>query len=294
VGPKTGKFRSTYPESSQLFWGRFRSPNGDFLYYVSDRMGGPAHMFGINMTSKTIVSPEGKDRKSYIAFPVHGSGTKFDQFEANSFNYESRFAASPKGSSIGSGVKKRDADGIVFVIASDATSTAAPESDLEVYVFDANRGGELQVLTSDVTSAGTINAINNLYVSMDGNTLVGQRASTSSSRDNRSTLTAQTDLFAVTNVHDVLRGATPRAFIISAKASHGSTVALVGEGTTTGAQAIIYSYASTSGNSSWDDRQLFVSVVAPAANRVALDQTKSHYAILAGGRKLDDNPLTSD
>jgi len=293
VGPTSGAFRSTYPESSQLFWARFRSPNGDFLYYVSDRLGGPAHMFGINMTGTTISSPEGKDRLPYVAFSVHPSTIAFEQFEAISFNYESRFGAVPAGTMLGSGPAARDGDGIIFVIASDASSSGAPESDLEVYVFDANRGGELKVLTSDVTS-GTLNAINNLYVSTDANTLIGQRASSSQSRDSRTTLTSQTDLFAVTNVHDVLRGATPTAFVISERGSHGASVALVGEGTATGAQAIIYSHATGTGASSWDDRRLYVSVLAENASRTALDQTQSHYAVIAGGRKLDDDPNSSD
>jgi hypothetical protein len=293
VGPTGSSFGSTNPSSKQLFWARFRSPNGAFLYYVSDSLGGPAHMFGINMTNETIVSPEGKDRDPYVAFALHSSTVQFEQFECNSFNYESRFAAVPAGTTLGSGPNARDGDGIIFVIASDASSKSAPEADLEVYVFDANKGGELKVLTSDVTT-GTINAINNLYVSMDANTLAGQRATTTSSRDSRTVLTSQTDLFVVTNVHDVLRGATPNAFILSEKASHGSSVAFVGEGTATGAQAIIYSYATTTGNASWDDRQLFVSVLAPSAGRTALDQVKSHYVVLAGGRKLNDDPDTAD
>ena len=293
VGPSSGKFRSTYPESSQLFWARFRSPNGDFMYYVADRLGGPAHMFGINMTDTTIASPEGKDRVPYVAFALHPQTIAFEQFEAISFNYESRFGAVPAGTTLGTGTTARDGDGIIFVIASDASSSGAPESDLEVYVFDANRGGELNVLTSDVTT-GTLNAINNLYVSTDANTVIGQRASSTQSRDSRTTLTSQTDLFAVTNVHNVLRGATPNAFVISEKASHGASVALVGEGTATGAQAIIYSYATATGNSSWDDRRLYVSVLAANASRTALDQTQSHYAVIAGGRKLNDNPNTAD
>ena len=292
VGPTGSKFGETNPQSLQNFWAKFRSPNGKFIYYVSDSLGGPAHMFGINISDDAIVSPEGKSRDPFAAFALHPQTIAFEQFESNGFNYESRFAASPAGTMLGSGPGARDADGIVFVIAG-AAGAGAPQNDLEVYVFDANNGGEMQVLTADITT-GTVNAINNLYVSMDANTLIGQRASSSNSRDSRTTLTSSTDLFAVTNVHQVLMGATPNAFLVSEKASHGSSVALVGEGTATGAQAIIYSYATGTGNASWDDRQLYVSVLAPAANRVALDQTKSHYAVLSGGRKLNDNPNTAD
>ena len=165
----------------------------------------------------------------------------------------------------------------------------------DVHAFDANTGGELFGLT-DALTTGSTNAINHMYVSMDGNTLIGQRSSSSSSRGSRVTLTTNNDLFAVTNTHDVLfSGATPRAFYVSTGRSHGSSVALVGEGTPTGPQAVVFSVASSAkGQTSWDERQLLLSILAPAANAVTLDDELSHYAVVAAGRKLNDNPEQAD
>ncbi|MHC4952383.1 MAG: hypothetical protein ACYTGZ_00710 [Planctomycetota bacterium] len=296
IGDTTQPFGATEGTSSQNFWARFRSPDGRFLYYVCDNLAGPAHMFGMNMTDKTIKSPNNKDREPYKAFALHPSTIAFEQFEANSFNYESRFAAAAAGTFLGEGVfpARRDASGIVFVVGGDASSGGSPQNDLEVYVFDANWGGELVALTSAITT-GTTNAINYLYVSMDANTLIGQRSTTSDSRGSRVTITTKNDIFAVTNVHAALRGDTPNAFIVSKDQSHGASVGLVGEGTSTGAQAVVYSAApSTGGNTTWDERQLFSSILAPAANRTTLDQAKSHYTVLAAGRKLNDDASGPD
>jgi hypothetical protein len=181
------------------------------------------------------------------------------------------------------------------VVASDASSGATSATDLEVCAFDANAGGDLFALTSAVTS-GSANAINHIYSSADGNFLVGQRSTFSGdSGANRSVLNSQSDLFAVTNVHAVLAGtAAPDAFVLSAGRSHGSTVAFIGENTATGPQAIIYSADNEgntdTGNRTWDDRVLKLGLLAPNSPAATVDSTPSHYVVLGGSRKLDDNP----
>jgi hypothetical protein len=57
--------------------------------------------------------------------------------------------------------------------------------------------------------------------------------------------------------------------------------------------ALVYSRATGTGNTTWDDRNLFISLLAPLANRSRLDATDSHYVVLSGGRKLDDDPTSS-
>ena len=299
VGPANPPFSATNGSSQQLFWSRFTSENGDFIYYVNDVTGGRAHMWGMNISPDNVISStldangNPKIRKPYDAYSLHGSGIQFEQWETNSFTYDNRFAAAPAGTVLP--FTGHDGAGIVFVIASDSSVSGTAQSDLEAYVFDANRGGELIGLT-DALTTGSNNAINHLYTSMDGNTLIGQRASQSFSRDSRVTLTTRNDLFAVTNVHAVLfGGATPNAFYVSTAKSHGTSVALVGEGTPTGPQAVVYSVSTKAGQqTSWDERELLISILAPSANAVNLDDTKSHYAVLAAGRKLNDNPESAD
>ncbi|MHC4579423.1 MAG: hypothetical protein ACYTED_18700, partial [Planctomycetota bacterium] len=75
------------------------------------------------------------------------------------------------------------------------------------------------------------------------------------------------------------------------------SVALVGEGTSVGPQALVYSVAAagaTPSNTTWDDRTLrSVRLVANPVPTI-LDTTRSHYAILSGGRTLDDDPNDSN
>jgi hypothetical protein len=171
-------------------------------------------------------------------------------------------------------------------------------TDLEVYAMDTDIGGNLYVLTSDVTN-GTRNAINYLHLSVDGNVLVGQRAQTDArSNSQRDHLTGRSDLFAVTNVHAALGGAAPEAFIVSADESHGSTVALMGEGSAIGPWGVAFSSAAPAQagnlNLTWDDRTLKLVPLAPGAGTVQLDPVQSHYVVLAADRILDDEASTSD
>jgi hypothetical protein len=165
--------------------------------------------------------------------------------------------------------------------------------DLEVYAFDANIGGTFKPLTPAITN-GSNNAINHLSVSADGNVLVGQRTQTSGDSGlSRATLNSKSDLFAVTNVHAALAGAAPQAFFLSQSASHGATVAFVGEGK--GAQALFYSSApSSADNSSWAERTLKVQLLQPGTAPGIADSVKSHYTIFTGGRVTDDDPLTAN
>ena len=207
-----------------------------------------------------------------------------------------RFFAVPAGSvNTGSG---RDGDGIVFVIGSDASAGAQDPYDLEVYAFDANNGGDMVCLTSNVTD-GDDNAINHIYASADGNFLVGQRAEYSlTSNDTRAPLQHDTDIFAVNNVHAALfDGAVPNDFMVSEDKSHGTTMAFVGDGTVTGAQAVIFSAAdsgSTKNNTLWKQRTLRVGLLAPGGTTDTLDSTTSHYVVLAGSRKVNDDWQTAD
>jgi hypothetical protein len=57
---------------------------------------------------------------------------------------------------------------------------------------------------------------------------------------------------------------------------------------------VIYSAGPKGTNTSWDDRQLRLSLLAPGAAPQILDTTKSHYFVLAGTRKVDDDPTTAD
>jgi len=244
-------------------------------------------MVGFNMTGATI-----NGHAPYVPFSPHAATIGFEQFDVNSLNYENRFAAVPGG--VVYPPSGRDGDGILFVIGSDASAGATNSVDLEVYAFDANIGGDLVALTSDVTD-GTANAINHLYASADGNFLVGQRCkTTATSGSSRTLLNGTSDLFVVTNVHDVLAGAAPNDFIVSSQASHGASVAFVGENTATGPQALIYSSAPKGSNQTWDDRTLKLVLLTPGAVPDVVDSTRSHYVVLAGSRILTDDPDTGD
>jgi len=274
--------------SQQQFWATFKSANGSFLYYIVDQIDGRNYLVGFNITADVLGGHDPLE-----PFSPHSATIGFEQFDVNAWNYEGRFAAAPGG--VAYPPSGRDGAGIVFLIGSDAAAGPTNSKDLEVYAFDANVGGDLVVLTSDVTD-GAKNAINHLYVSADGNFLMGQRApyegdSGSDSAGGRGRLNGESDLFAVTNVHDVLdEGEVPMAFLVSAGMSHGSTVALVGENTSTGPQAVIYSSAAKGGNGTWDDRTLKINLLAQGGVPVVLDDTQSHYVVLAGTRKLDDDP----
>jgi hypothetical protein len=189
----------------------------------------------------------------------------------------------------------RNGAGILCVIASDSSSGAGSATDLEVYVMDTNLGTNLSVLTSAVT-AGTANAINHLSMSADGNTLAGQVCkTTANSNGSRALLNSTTDLFVVTNLHAVLTGSAPNAFIISAGASHGASLAFAGDGTPAGAQALLYS-SGTSGatNATWSTRTLKAVPLSSGAVPTVLDSTQSHYIVLAGGRRLNDDKDTAN
>jgi hypothetical protein len=288
IGPTTPRFAAT-TSSTQLFWATFKSHNGNFIYYVSDGTSSSArtHMVGFNISGGTI-----NGHVPYTPFSPHSSSVGFEQFDVNSWNYESRFASVPGGVTLQA--SGRSGAGILCVIASDSAAGALSATDLEVYAMDADIGGDLMVLTSNVTT-GSANAINYLYLSMDGNVLVGQRSeTTANSANSRAALTGDSDLFTVTNIHEVLAGGVPNDFIVSAGRSHGSSVAFVGEGTAAGAQAVIYSAAAPGGNTTWDERTLNVSVLQAGSSAVLLDPTQSHYVVLAGGRKLDDFASRSD
>jgi len=286
TGPTAPPFTAT-TLSDQQFWATFRSPNGTFLYYVSDQIGGRNHMVGLNTSAARV---GGHD--PYVPFSPHANTIGFEQFDVNSFNYENRFYAVPGG--VTHRASGRDGAGIIFVIASDSSAGATSATDLEVYAFDANVGGGFVTLTADVTD-GAGNAINHLYASADGNHVVGQRCrTTANSGASRATLNGNSDLFVVANVHAALDGVTPDAFFVSEAMSHGSSVAFVGEATATGPQALVFSAGPPGGNQSWDDRTLRASLLRPGGPAEILDKTESHYVVLAGARKLDDDPDTSD
>jgi hypothetical protein len=108
----------------------------------------------------------------------------------------------------------------------------------------------------------------------------------------RAVLNSNNYLFVVTNIHAVVYGgATASAFYVSQAQSHGSTVAFVGEGTTSGPQAIIFSSgASSTSNSSWATRTLKASPLVAGQNPTTMDSTQSHYVVLDGGRLTTDDP----
>jgi hypothetical protein len=287
--------------SQQCFWATFRSEDGNFLYYVSDQIDASLsfttanrnHMVGFNISAApigdgTAFSPV---RNPWTPFSTHPATIGFEQFDCNAWSYENRFAASPGGVFFNG----RDAKGILCVIGSDASAGAGSPTDLEVYVMDTNRGTNLAVLTSPVTT-GTANAINHLWLSADGNMLAGQIAkTTASSASSRAMLNSNSDIFVVTNIHAVLDGAAPQAIVVSAGQSHGATVAFVGDGTLAGPQALIYSAGTaSSSNTSWSTRSLKAVPLVSGAVPASLDNTQSTYSVLTGGRKLDDVATTAD
>ena len=284
-GDTSAPFTISY-DAEQQFWAMFKSPNGKFLYMVSDQLNSRNFLVGFNISAATI-----NGHKPFEPFSPHAATIGFEQFDVNSFNYENRFAAVPGGQT--APTSGRTGEGIVFAIGSDASAGAISATDLEVYVFDANIGGNMIVLTSDVTD-GTKNAINHITVSADGNIIVGQRAeTTSNSGSGRTLLNSDTDLFAVTNVHDVLAGSAPTAFFLSEDMSHGSTVAFVGEGK--GPAAVFYSSAAKgSTNKTWALRTLKVGLLQPGAGATVADGVQSHYVVLSGGRVTDDDAESSD
>ena len=85
----------------------------------------------------------------------------FEQINVNAFDYSSRFCAVP-------------GSGIVLCVANDTSSDKETCNNLEVYAFDADHGGYMEVLSSDVTPGGS-NAINHMYLSSNGECLVFQR-----------------------------------------------------------------------------------------------------------------------
>jgi hypothetical protein len=278
----------------QNFWATFKSHNGSFLYFISDQINASLsyatanrnYMVGFNMTAAAI-----NGRNPFTPFSPHAATVGFEQFDCNAWNYENRFKSVPGGVVLNG----RDGAGILCVIASDSAAGAGSATDLEVYVMDTNIGSNLTVLTSAVTT-GTSNAINHLSMSGEGNVIAGQIAkTTTSSNSTRAILNSNTDLFVVTNVHAVLAGSAPTAFIVSTAQSHGASVAFVGEGTGGGPQALIYSSgASGSSNTTWATRTLKSVPLSVGAVPTVLDSTQSHTVVLAAGRRLNDNPVTAD
>jgi hypothetical protein len=279
---------------AQNFWATFKSEDGRFLYFISDQINASLtfaaanrnYMVGFNLTGAAI-----NGRDPFVPFSPHSAAIGFEQFDCNAWNYENRFKSVPGGVSVAG----RDGSGILCVIASDSTAGAGSATDLEVYVMDTNIGSNLMALTSAVTT-GTANAINHLSMSGDGNVIAGQIAKTAgNSNGSRALLNSNSDLFVVNNLHAVLGGGAPSAFIVSQAMSHGASVAFVGEGTEAGPQALIFSSAASgTSNATWSTRTLKSLPLAAGAVPTVLDSTQSHTVVLAGGRKLNDNPNTAD
>ena len=61
-----------------------------------------------------------------------------------------------------------------------------------------------------------------------------------------------------------------------------------------GPQALVFSHATKGTNATWDDRVLVIAQLVPNAVRTTEDNTRSHYVVLAGTRKLDDDPLSGN
>jgi hypothetical protein len=284
--PGAGATAAPFGQSTSAtnLWATFRSPNGRFLYYVCDQIDASLSftaanrnfMVGFNISADTIGG-----RSPYTPFLPHPATVGFEQFDCNSWNYENRFAASP-------------GSGTLCVVASDASAGAGSATDLEVYAMDADLGTDLVPLTSAVTT-GTANAINHLCLSANGDVLAGQVSRTAASSANgRALLNGTSDLFVIRNVRAAIQGATPDAFFVSAGRSHGASLAFVGEGALAGPQAIVFS-AGPPGvtNASWATRTLLSAALAPGAVATPLDQTPSHYAVLAAGRKEDDDATSA-
>jgi len=270
--------------SGHCFWATFKSPNGRFLYYVIDQVDASLSFTGKNrnlMVGFNISAEEIRGRSPYTPFLPHASSVGLEQFDCNSWNYENRFASSPGTS-------------ILCVIASDASAGAGSATDLEVYAMDADLGTDLVPLTSAVTT-GTANAINHLCLSANGDVLAGQVSSTAANSANgRAFLNGNSDLFVVRNVREAVLGATPDAFVVSEDRSHGASLAFVGEGALAGPQAVVFSSGPAGvTNTSWTERTLLVAPLAQAAVAAPLDQTPSHYAVLAAGRREGDDATSA-
>jgi hypothetical protein len=289
IDSTTGPWGQT--SSAQNFWATFKSPDGNFLYYISDQIDSSLSpttanrnfMVGFNTSGSSI-----NGHAPFTAFITHPNTIGFEQFDCNAWNYEGRFAASP-GGHFWNG---RDASGILCVIASDASAGSGSPTDLEVYAMDTNLGTNLRALTSSVTT-GTQNAINHLYLSANGNVLAGQVSrTTTASVSGRAVLNSNSYLFVVMNIHDVVySGATANSFYVSQGMSHGATVAFVGDGTGAGPQAIVFSSGSaSSSNTSWATRTLKAAPLVPGASPTTLDSKESHYIVADGGRLTSDDP----
>ncbi len=230
-------------------------------------------------------------RAPFAPFSPAPGGVGFEQFDVNAWNYNNRFCSVPGGIPGPSG---RDGSGIVCFIASASTSGVTNSTNLEIYVFDANNGGNAVALTSGLTN-GTSNAINHMYLSVGANVLAFHRAETTGvSGNSRAVLNGNNDLGVVTNIHDVLLGAAPIAFWISEDRSHGHSVAFVGEGTPAGPGSIIFSDGASGSNSTWDQRRLRIGTLSASPSFANLDNVNSFYEVIAGGRLLADNPTNSN
>ncbi len=270
--------------SGHCFWATFKSPNGRFLYYVVDQVDASLSFTQANrnlMVGFNLGAEEIQGRSPYTPFIPHADTVGFEQFDCNSWNYENRFASSPGTS-------------ILCVIASDASAGAGSATDLEAYAMDADLGTDLVPLTSAVTTGAT-SAINHLCLSANGDVLAGQVSATAASSANgRAFLNGNSDLFVVRNVRGAVLGATPDAFVVSKGRSHGASLAFVGEAALAGPQAVVFSSGPPGAtNASWTSRTLVVAPLAQAAVAAPLDQTLSHYAVLAAGRKEDDDATSA-
>ncbi|MGQ0614922.1 MAG: hypothetical protein ACT4PV_14400 [Planctomycetaceae bacterium] len=286
LGNAVPPFRSTI-DSNQCFWVKFFSDDGRFLYYVSDQTTGRNFIVGFNLTTATI-----NGRASYVPFTVHAVTVGLEQIDVNSFNYSNRFASVPRG--VVNSTSGRDGRGIVFFIASKPTAGALSATDLTVFAFDSNIGGNAVELTSAVMT-GTSNAINHLYPSADASVLLGLRtATTVSSRDNRGLLNGTSDLFAATNVHAALTGAPATSVIVSANMSHGNFM-FIGEGTPAGVGAVAFSVAAASTvNTTLSTRRLVAATLSSLAPLTTLDSVISFYVVLASFRVLDDDATNAN
>ena len=292
IGDKTAPFSNmsyfSYGGSAfnrQCFWSTFKSQNGDFLYFISDQYRGPNYMVGFNITPDDIEDRDGNTREPFEPFLVHDKKIGFEQIDTNSWNYESRFYAVP-------------GSGIVLCIANDSSADKETCTNLEIYAFDADTGGEMEVISSDVTPGNT-NSINHMYLSTNAETLVFQRCAWAGdylgSATNRVTLQGNNDLCVVMNVKGVVeRDEDPDAFVLSAGASHGHSVAFIGEGNSTRPTSLYFSSADSGTNGQWIKRTLKSAALVPGATIREEDDTESFYEVFAAGLLVPDNPHGSN
>jgi hypothetical protein len=272
-------------KNAQQFQTTFQSENGSFLYVVTDRYYSSVKLVGFNISSSTI-----NNHTPFVPFNVHDDDTSLPQIQCNSYGYGSRFCAVP-------------GSGIVCFVGADSSNNLKQDTDLDVYAFDANTGSDAVVLSSNVTP-GTLNAINHMYLSTNGNVLAFQRcpwagsSSTSSTGSgyDRTTLQGNNDLCLVTNVRAAVEdGDTPNCFVLSGGASHGHSVAFVGETPSdpTGVPLQIwFSSTDAGGNGSWVQRTLKSALLEAGASIMEEDDTESYYEVMAGGRLVGDDPST--